>query len=454
MTSLRSLASSALLQFGRRERWRALLALQEHQWLSPPRLQAIHDGCLTDLLRHAAVHVPRYRDLASLEGWHADAITHDHLVAFPRVDKVILKEGREGHLADDAPASLRMRSETGGSSGYRFEFFTDRRDREERRARDMLSRIWAGWQPGDPQAVFWGHRHDVAETQTFSGRVVNDIIHHTMMLNAFAMSDDILEDYLRRLRAHRPTFILGYASALAYVAEFMKRNGIGGIRPRGIVSSAESLSDQQRAVIETQFGCRVQNRYGSREFAPVAQQCEQIGGFHVFHDRLHVEVLHPDGTPCAPGERGEITVTDFGNRVMPFIRYRTGDLAVATREVCPCGRGLPLIAKVEGRVSELIVGLNGKIYACPGPTFWLHGITGVKQLQIFQGSRDRIELRIVRGPDWNEATERAFVARVQELLGPMEVVFAFRNTIPVSASGKYRFAISEVSPFVSRSDRS
>jgi phenylacetate-CoA ligase len=261
------------------------------------------------------------------------------------------------------------------------------------------------------------------------------------------MDDATLERFLRRLQTHRPTFILGYASMLAYVAETMRRHGVTGVRPRGIISSAESLSDEQRALVEDQFQCRVLNRYGSREFAPVAQQCEQVGGFHVFHERVHVEVLRPDGSPCRPGERGEITVTDLDNRVMPFIRYRTGDLAVATQDICPCGRGLPLIASVEGRVSELIVGLNGKVYACPGPTFWLHGITGVKQLQIYQGTHDSIELRIVRGPQWSDESARLFTARIHELLGPLRVDFAFHDEIPASPSGKYRFAISEVSPF-------
>jgi len=50
-------------------------------------------------------------------------------------------------------------------------------------------------------------------------------------------------------------------------------------------------------------------------------------------------ILDPDGNACRPGDRGEVVATSLDNRVMPFIRYRTGDLAVASSEACPCDKG-------------------------------------------------------------------------------------------------------------------
>ena len=441
------LPSLAILTVMRRRRWRHFRDMVAAQRLDAASLQALHDEKLAGILRHALLHVPRYRELGAARGWHPDRLETAQLGEFPLVDKSVMTSEQASFLSDEAAPGDRLASSTGGSSGILFRFYTDGRSREIRRACDMLGRTWAGWRIGDRQALLWGHRGDVSATLTARNRLTNELLHRSITLNAFTMDEATVEGFIRRLQSYQPRLMVGYASALAFLAATMRDRGLSGVNPRGIISSAESLSDEQRAIIEAQFGCRVLNRYGSREFAPVAQQCEQAAGFHVFTDRVHVEILRPDGTPCPPGERGEITVTDLDNRAMPFIRYRTGDLAVATDGSCPCGRGLPLIARVEGRVSELIVGLNGQVYACPGPTFWTAGVSGIHQLQIYQGSRERIELRVVPGPEWSEESARLLTARFHELLGAVQVEIVMRDEIPVAASGKYRFAISEVSPF-------
>ncbi|MDO9171856.1 MAG: hypothetical protein Q7W29_08495 [bacterium] len=430
------LPTLAVLSTLRRERWRRFREMSDIQWLDESALRELHDRKLAALLRHAVRHVPRYRDLGAAR-----------LDEFPLVDKLVMTAEQASFLSDEAGPEDRLASSTGGSSGILFKFYTDARSREIRRACDMLGRTWAGWEIGDRQALLWGHRGDVSATETARNRLANELLHRSITLNAFTMDEATVDGFIRRLQSYRPRLLVGYASALTFLAATMSRRGIAGVHPRGIISSAESLSDEQRGIIEAQFGCRVSNRYGSREFAPVAQQCEEAAGFHVFADRVHVEVLRADGSPCTPGERGEITVTDLDNFAMPFIRYRTGDLAIATDERCRCGRGLPLIARVEGRVSELIVGLNGQVYACPGPTFWTAGVTGIHQLQIYQGSRERVELRVVPGPQWSEESARGLTARFRELLGDVQVEIVMRDEIPVAASGKYRFAISEVSPF-------
>jgi phenylacetate-CoA ligase len=391
--------------------------------------------------------VPRYRELANERGWRSDSLGHDDLCDFPLVDKAILSSDQSAYLALGARDEDRHESVSGGSTGMVFRFVADRRARQERQACDLLGRTWTGWRIGEPQAAVWGHPGDVKKTEALKARLQNALLHRSVTLNAFQMEQKNLRMAIDRLMVHRPRFILGYPSALAFLAQTMRERDITGLHPRGIISAAEHLGDDRREVIENHFCCKVLDRYGSREFGTVAQQCEQAGGLHIFSDRVHVELLRPDGSPCPPGERGEITITDLTNRIMPFIRYRTGDLAVTTDELCPCGRQYPLIASIEGRVSELIVGLNGRTIACPGPTFWTKDVPGVQQLQLYQPDRESIEARVVPDAEWSEESARIMTARCHELLGPMRVDIVMRDTIPVSPSGKYRFAISDVSPF-------
>ncbi len=198
-----------------------------------------------------------------------------------------------------------------------------------RTANDLRGRTWTGWRLGDKQAVLWGHPRDNKVTHSVRGKLLADFVHRSRNMNAYNMDDGVIADYYRQLRDYRPAMMLGYSSALAFLADYLTRENLELASPRGIISSAETLTDEHRASIEGYFGCPLLNRYGSREFGDVAQQCEEVAGLHVFSDRVHLEILRPDGTTCDPGERGEIVITDLDNKVMPFIRYRTGDLARA-----------------------------------------------------------------------------------------------------------------------------
>ncbi|WP_203135483.1 CoF synthetase [Microbacterium sp. JZ31] len=116
------------------------------------------------------------------------------------------------------------------------------------------------------------------------------------------------------------------------------------LRPLAIVSSAMALTLPLRAALEAAFGCPVLDVYGLHETRPIAVSVD--GGPHVVLDRrVHVEVLRPDGSACADGERGEIVVTAGENRFLPLVRYRTGDTACAVRT--PGGR--MALAGLEGR---------------------------------------------------------------------------------------------------------
>src|SRR5262249_8028755 len=138
------------------------------------------------------------------------------------------------------------------------------------------------------------------------------------------------------------------------------RHGPSGYRPRGIITSAMVLHNWQRRVIEEVFACRVTNRYGCEEVSLIACECERHEGLHVNADNLLVEVLR-DGRPAAPGEPGSVVVTDLSNRAMPLLRYQVGDVAVATDRLCPCGRGLPLLERIEGREADYVVTPSGRL---------------------------------------------------------------------------------------------
>lgn len=442
---MRTVATRALLRVFRAGWMQHLDRLETEQWLPAPVIAERSQARLADTLRHACAQVPFYRQWCDQSGIDPARVAAGDLGAFPRITKHDLMDRQERFLADDCRPADRVPWASGGSSGIWFKFQVDRRSFDARSANALRSAAWSGWRLGDRQAVLWGHVHDNSLARSPRGRFMLAVVHRSLNLNVYDIDDAVLAGFARRLCAWRPVLVRGYARSLAFFADYLVRQGME-VRPRGVISAAETLFPEQRAAIENCFGCKVLNRYGSREFADIAQQCELAGGLHIFSDRMHLEILRPDGTPCGPGEMGEIVITDLENRAMPFVRYRTGDLARSQEGACACGRGLPLLASVEGRTTEQIVAKNGKYYPYPGPALFGANTPGVAQMQLFQKSRDEMEIRVVPGREWHDGLREQLAIRMRELLGPVEVRVTTMERIAPLPSGKTPFVISTVAP--------
>jgi phenylacetate-CoA ligase len=220
--------------------------------------------------------------------------------------------------------------------------------------------------------------------------------------------------------------------------------------PKGIVTSAETLYPHQRETIESVFGCRIFNRYGCREAGNIAQECEEHNGLHIFSEHVVVEVVDEKGDPAPPGEPGEIVVTKLDNYVFPFIRYRIGDIGVLSERRCPCGRNLPMLESVEGRVFDIIVGTNGNHLS---GTFWTillrEYVSGISKFQVIQEEYGKILLKLEAGSGFSEKEKEKLISKIRERCGEdMNVEIETVEEIEQTESGKHRFVISKVSPYL------
>jgi phenylacetate-CoA ligase len=206
------------------------------------------------------------------------------------------------------------------------------------------------------------------------------------------------------------------------------------------------LVAHERALIEEVFSCRVTDRYGCEEVGLIGCECERHEGMHLDIEHLYIEFLREDGSAAAAGEEGAIVLTDLYNRGMPFIRYRIEDVGVWTQRRCSCGRGLPLMERVTGRVADYLKRRDGSLVA--GVSLverTLTAITGIEQLQIVQPSREEIVLNVVRAADFSAASEEALLAEFRGVFGE-GITFRtqFLERMPQERSGKYRFSICQV----------
>src|SRR5207237_1415571 len=148
---------------------------------------------------------------------------------------------------------------------------------------------------------------------------------------------------------------------------------------------------------------RVFETYGSREFMLMAAECDRHEGLHLTQEHLLVEVLNDDGTPTPPGQEGNLAVTDLYNYGMPFIRYLNGDRATAGWDTCSCGRGLPLMKPVLGRVLDVLCTPDGRRVSGEFFPHLMKDFAAVRRFQVVQDEPDHVEMRLVAAPAWSDS---------------------------------------------------
>jgi phenylacetate-CoA ligase len=418
--------------------------LLKTQYDLPEAVRARQWQAVRAMLRHAYETVPFYR--ARLDGCGIrpddlrDSYDYRRVPVLTKAD--VRDRGAEMISRRFSPDQLIIKK-TSGSTGVSLEIRIDEASRQWKRACTLRSDEWSGWRFGERVAMLWGPSAYLQ--RGWRGRLRNAILERTVGLNTLKMDEAALESFVRALKRRPPSLIFGHAHSVYVLAEYARSAGRHRIRPRGIITTAMVLHAWQRRAIEESFGCPVTDRYGCEEVSLIACECERHAGLHVNADGVYVEIER-DGAPAAPGEPGSILVTDLANRGMPILRYQVGDTGAWAGRPCPCGRGLPLLARLEGREADYVTTPAGELISGISLTEnFAVQVPGIAQLQIIQEAVDRLRFRVVRGPDFGPTSQERMARLVAERFGPCVAYECdYVERIPPEPSGKYRFCISRV----------
>ncbi len=422
---------------------------REHQSESSEAFERRRSGLLAGLLTHAITRIPYHAE--RVPGLTVARINADPIAAL-REFPPLTKSDLQAHLEELKVEMGRgtFLDASGGSTGSPTRFYHDRDQLASSLAATQVFFEWAGVARGERHAKLWGARRDLGARDVPALRLKRFFYGRTTV-DAFDMGATAMAEYVKFLQSYRPVCIEGYADALHTLAEFVAREGLDIPRPRSIVSSASTLTQEMRARIEAVFQAPVFDRYGGREAGAIAAECSQHAGMHVAGEAVHVEILRDDGTQVAVGEEGDVLVTCLRNYTMPLIRYRVGDRAIRGEDSCPCGRPYPLIARIIGRSSARIVRRDGGMVV---PEFFIHTLGveynegDIKTFQVVQEDLDSLLVRVVphRGAEGRVLGKREEIAsRFQEAMGaPCRVTFSLEQEIPPTATGKFLYTISKV----------
>ncbi len=449
---LNSLHSSAIrsgfdLWYGWKPYGRYAAILEEMQWKSSSEIHDLQMRKLGLLLEHAYTKVPFYRrrfNEASLSP--RDIQTPMDLVKLPILTKQDIQENLNELLA--SPIDLRhlLENHTGGSTGHPLTFYHDHNFQAWSAADKLRNYRMAGYRLGMRWAFLWGSDYDAAVHKGWWGKFKDRVGYNLLWINTFDLTTDTLVEAANNLVHFQPDVLVAYVSSATLLARLMREKDITGLSLRSIQTSAEVLTAADRLLLEETFGCSVFDRYGCREVNNIAHECECHQGLHLLGENNLVEFLDAEGHPVAPGSTGRIVITNLNNFAMPFIRYENGDMGIPAQHLCSCGRGLPLMDAVIGRTTDVITSPAGKLLHGEFFTHLFYKLQGIQQFRVTQKTKTNLLIQLVPGSGFDQQDSFRFLEDTIHQHGDpaFEVQFELCSHLTPTASGKYRFTISEV----------
>jgi phenylacetate-CoA ligase len=316
---------------------------------------------------------------------------------------------------------------TGGTSGQPLRFRADtfaRRQKERAYLFDIWSQV--GYQPHDLRLVYRGNVH---------GSLVRfNNFENAWVLSPSATIEQELDRLRRMVETLPPFFLHVYPSSLYTFIDLVGEDLFRRLPVRGILAASEAFPAGEQERFELKYGIAIAHWYGHSEYAILAYYCRQCGGYHFYPTYGHVELLPSEIEGCL-----RLIASSFNRIGTQFVRYDTGDLAVAPLGSCPANR-FPRTGAIVGRSQETFIDSSGQRRSLGPYVFGIHGPfwDQIRDLQIVQDRPGCLRVRLVAHP----GADQNQIRRTLERRMPMtRLEFEYVPRIERSPSGKRRYFV-------------
>ncbi len=417
--------------------------LEQSQWWPPEALLEHQLRQLELLVTHATRTVPFYRDrLEALSGLRRGELTMDTFKRLPLLTRTDIQEAgaalHSRRLPKDHGSTFEV--STSGSTGRPVTVKGTEIAALFIRALELRNHLWHGRDFSGKTAKITRPAPSAADEK------------RALWVPAYVSGPMVLFDVARPvgeqlawLERVNPGYLTTYPSNLLGLLQRCEESGLGLPALRQVITMGEPVEPGLRAACERVWGVPVVDAYSAQELGMIALQCPEHPHYHVQSEGVLVEILSGDGTPSAPGKTGRLVITDLHNFAMPLIRYDIGDYA-ETGGPCPCGRTLPVITGILGRIHNMFTLPSGeRFWPVPFTSNELLAVAPVRQFQFVQKSLEEIEVKLATARDLREEEEEALRELIGRRLGPdFALRFVYVDEIPRLPSGKYEDFRSEV----------
>lgn len=265
------------------------------------------------------------------------------------------------------------------------------------------------------------------------------LIHRSIARRSFFSPERPFDEVVSQINTVKPQVVFSYGS---YAEEFFRfladrRHEIA--LPKVWMYGGDMLSKGGEELIKRTFGCIIYSTYQTVETGKVGFQCERREGFHLNIDLCPIRLIDQSGQTVEPGQQGEVVVSNLYNRAMVLLNYRLGDLGVLATKPCPCGRNLPLLEKLGGRVYETIRLPDGRQFIADVLEIdFKDELKSSLQAQISQVGPHRLLWRIVPCLSADRETlSHRLLEKSKSIFGDIEVGVEFVEKIPRTSAGKF-----------------
>ena len=290
-----------------------------------------------------------------------------------------------------------FKNKTSGSSGDPFIFAKDKYAHAITWASIIYRFGWYGIDFNKSyQARFYGIPLDFLG---YTKERIKDFLGQRYRFTIFDLSDKVLENVLKKFQQKKFDYINGYTSSIVLFAKFLLKKNVvlTDVCPtlKVCMVTSEMLFEEDKILMEKQFGIPVVNEYGASELDLIAFQ-NLDGEWQVNSETLFVEILDENNQPVPNGTEGKVVITSLYNKAHPFIRYDIGDIGVLDEK---CTIEKPILKKLIGRTNDVAILPSGK--KSPGLTFYyvtksiIEDDGNVKEFIIKQTKIDSFEIDYV-----------------------------------------------------------
>jgi phenylacetate-CoA ligase len=425
-----------------------LYQFEQTQWWSAERLLEHQLGQLQQLLRHAFATVPFYRERLKAAGFDPkQKLTHDIFRALPLLTRREIQLAGKALHSTAVPAAYGRVGET-RTSGSTGEPLTARRTQFDQLLWEANLLRDHHWHKRDLSGKLALIRAEAKDAQPPNGVLRSNWgraaeLYKTGPLAVLDAAADV-QSQAHWILKQQPDYLMLYPSILKSLLAWFSTHAERPARLREVRTLGETLDPSLREACRDVLGVPIVDGYSSEEMGYIALQCPISDALHVMSESVLLEIVDDDGKPCAPGQIGQVVATTLHNVAMPLLRYALGDHAVAGAP-CACGRGLPTITQVLGKIRNLVTLPSGKRFR---PRFIdeFMEFPMVRQYQMIQRSLEDVEARLVVDKPLTAEVETRLRTVLQGAIGyPFHISFIyFSGELPRGPRGKFEEFVSRL----------
>lgn len=401
---------------------------------------------LKQLLFYVKEHNPYYGKI--LQG---KAISSKNAIktlkSLPLLSKEIIQEEGRGIYSDIITENWENWRNTGGSTGnplcfpvfYLKNFFFDKELIHQAYLYNMM-----GCSITEKIAAIDGSRikkEDVCRNIFWNVKKSNfpygRIRYSTLYLNS-----ENFDSYFNSINIERPSILRGYPSGVKLFCQLMEEKDLRlSYKPKVVYLTSENFDEEIASYITRIMGCDVWGQYGHTEISIFAYKKPHDTSYYCSPLYGITEILDEKGNHVKEDECGEIVVTGFTNVGLPFIRYKTGDLAVYGGTM---KNGIVIINKLLGRSIDYVYDKHGNKVYLVGFIFGGHikAFNDIKEWQIHQKEKGKLLVFIVKGLSYTSKTEEELYSFFNKKDYDVELIY--KDKIERTLGGKQKFLIQEI----------